>query len=140
MSTTEEVSNIRVYLEGIFCSSVGTDGDDYLQIYGSLGAQGTIAATIWEKDRDNAVNVGQGLTFPIGTFKVLPLKPNESLSLYGHLIEKDLVSVSDDDMGMGFPPIKIPFAEIPLNETRYYLKFQQDNQKVQAIFKVKRNT
>lgn len=134
MSKKGEAGNkdVRTELVGIQCISVGSDGGDYLQIYGSLSAMRTIAATIWEKNRDNSVNIGQGQLYPIGIFKVLTVQPGGELEIYGLLREKE--PIFDDFMGGG---VKIHYDQISTAQTTVLIPFQEFDQKVQAVFTLK---
>jgi hypothetical protein len=138
MSTKVEagIKAVRTELVGIQCISVGSDGGDYLQIYGSLGGLGVVAAGFWDRDSSNSVNISQGQFYPIGTVKVLPVQPGGELRLYGRLWEKD--PVSDDFMGEN--EAKIRYDQISTAQTKVLIPFQESGQKVQAVFTLKENT
>ena len=97
----ERVSQkIKVTLKSIRVESDGGDGGSNLEIYGRITAQGTSAATLFDKSSDSYVVVGEGQTWPQGQFvseAVIDVKPQggQVIKLSADLWDYDPVSAND---------------------------------------------
>ncbi|HRC56004.1 MAG TPA: thiol-activated cytolysin family protein [Kofleriaceae bacterium] len=59
---------VKVTLKSITVESAGGDSGDDLELYGTVSALGTSAATLFNKGSSTAVTIRQGETFPNGAF------------------------------------------------------------------------
>jgi thiol-activated cytolysin len=97
----ERVSQkVKVTLKSIRVESDGGDAGDELEIYGRITAQGTSAATLFDRSSGNHVAVGEGQTWPQGQFvseAVIQVRPQggSSIRLTTDLWDWDPVSAND---------------------------------------------
>ena len=95
---------VKVTLKSITVENAGGDEGDNLELYGTATATGETASTLLNKNRDNAIVVRNGETFPQGTFiseDVIQVSPKngESIKLNIHLTDRDGFLNPDDEIG-----------------------------------------
>ncbi|MBD8076494.1 hypothetical protein PDN49_11930 [Bacillus cereus] len=134
------VKTIEVKLKGIHCEHDGGDGNDNLEIYGSLHAQvfhvptGTVRAS-QEMFRvpSGYVTIHKGNTFPVNKIVRFDLHDGDWLHIGGHLKEDD--DFGDDDLGNRWEKIYGP--SINTTPRDYYVRFEETGQTVRADYRVK---
>lgn len=95
---------VRVVLSAIAVDSAGGDAGDDLELYGRIWAEGTNAATLFDKNADNFVQIREGTQFGQGTpiaeavISVSP-KAGETIRLRANLTDADGFLNPDDAMG-----------------------------------------
>jgi thiol-activated cytolysin len=93
---------VRVMLQSIAVDDAGGDSGDDLELYGRITAEGTSAATLFDKDESHAVAIHQGSMFggstPIAE-AVIDVVPGagQSIRLHANLIDDD--AIGDDSIG-----------------------------------------
>lgn len=99
---TRVSQKIKVTLQSIAVDSAGGDPGDDLEIYGRIWAEGATSATLFDKNGDNWVRIGQGGIFGGGAplaetvISVTP-KAGQAIRLRADLKESDLIG--DDSLG-----------------------------------------
>ena len=95
---------VRVVLSAIAVDSAGGDAGDDLELYGRIWAEGTNAATLFDKNSDNFVQIREGTQFGQGqpiaeaVISVSP-KAGETIRLRANLTDADGFLNPDDAMG-----------------------------------------
>jgi hypothetical protein len=107
LTTDYEVKNcervsqkVKVTLKSIRVESDGGDGGSNLELYGRIWAEGTNATTLFDKGTGNYVTIGEGQTWPQGTFvseAILSVRPQggSSIKLNLDLWDYDPISAND---------------------------------------------
>ena len=107
LTTDYEVKNcervsqkVKVTLKSIRVESDGGDGGSNLELYGRIWAEGTSASTLFDKGTGNYVTIGEGQTWPQGTFiseAILSVRPQggSSIKLNLDLWDYDPISAND---------------------------------------------
>ncbi len=97
----ERVSQkVKVVLKHIRVESAGGDAGDDLELYGRVWVQGTSGATLLDKNTNTYVVIGQGSTWPNGTFvgeSIIDVRPQagQRIELGADLWDYDPVSAND---------------------------------------------
>lgn len=95
---------VRVVLSAIAVDSAGGDSGDDLELYGRIWAEGTNAATLFDKNDSNYVQIREGTQFGQGqplaeaVISVSP-KAGETIRLRANLTDADDFLNGDDSMG-----------------------------------------
>jgi thiol-activated cytolysin len=93
---------VRVTLQSIAVDNAGGDSGDDLELYGRITVEGTSAATLFDKDESDAVQIHQGSMFggsaPIAE-AVIDVVPGagQAIRLHAKLIDDD--AIGDDNIG-----------------------------------------
>jgi thiol-activated cytolysin len=107
LTTDYEVKNcervsqkVKVTLKSIRVESDGGDGGSNLELYGRIWAEGISASTLFDKGTGNYVTIGEGQTWPQGTFiseAILNVRPQggSSIKLNLDLWDYDPISAND---------------------------------------------
>jgi thiol-activated cytolysin len=114
ITSCERVSQaVRVTLERFYVEDAG--GDDDVRIYGLIQARGENERTLFGKDRENAIRIGEGRSWPdadVISEMILEVEPQA-----GRTIEIDLDLIhrrnnwygGNDDKHLGWERVSLPF-------------------------------
>jgi thiol-activated cytolysin len=102
---------VRVTLQSIAVDDAGGDAGDDLELYGRITAEGSNAATLFDKDESHAVVIHQGAMFGGSTplaEAVIDVVPGtgQAIRLHAGLIDDD--AIGDDSIGdeLGIQPFE----------------------------------
>ncbi|MEZ4363498.1 MAG: thiol-activated cytolysin family protein [Kofleriaceae bacterium] len=95
---------IRVVLKSITVESAGGDAGDDLELYGTITAQGTSLAVLFNKNSNNYVTIHEGETFPNGAIiseAVIDVAPTagSTIRLAANVWDADGFLNGDDQIG-----------------------------------------
>jgi len=93
---------VRVMLRSIAVDSAGGDPGDNLEIYGQISAEGTNAATLFNKDGDNYVSIREGTSFGNGTpiaESLINVAPHAGAAIKLHVKLSESDTIGDDNLG-----------------------------------------
>jgi hypothetical protein len=111
---------VRVTLEAIRCTNVGTDPGSTLEIYGFLDAEGVVIdphgdpqpgfkQILWSLGPDEAADIARDTEIPVNQSATFPVFDRDFLWLGGRVRDKDTFG-PDDTLGDGHR--KMNFQEI----------------------------
>jgi thiol-activated cytolysin len=95
---------VKVTLKSVTVEDDGGDGGNDLELYGSVSVQGETGSTLLDKNRDNAMVIRNGDTYPQGgqlgedVIQVSP-KAGQSINVKVHFIDRDGFLNPDDEIG-----------------------------------------
>jgi hypothetical protein len=135
---------VDVTVERIQCESVGEDGGNNIEVYGTIWAgtgrndhdMNLSRNEMWRRDEDHPQDVANGGSIDVYRTVSVPIYPGEWLHIEGQLMEEDDWPNADDHLGWYY-------VSFPENSIGYNLRsgkigpFEEGGQKVYIHYKFK---